>query len=117
MNDRELLEAAAKAAGIPGAYVKDKRVCWDEGAFKVTGIYVDGDEDIWNPLKDDGDAFRLAVRLQMKVDLYLGEINRTVGIDPADGDPCAAARRAIVIAAAVSRSSNDDGSGTDAGSA
>ena len=46
MTDRELLEYAAKAAGIE-AYA---------------GAYYDG-ERVWNPLTDDGDALRLAVRL------------------------------------------------------
>jgi hypothetical protein len=46
MNDRELLELAAKAAEISADY-------WT----------VDG----WNPLYDDGDAFRLAVKLWIDV--------------------------------------------------
>jgi hypothetical protein len=44
MTDRELLEAAAKAAG---------------------GNFVIG---YWNPLTDDGDALRLAVRLRLDID-------------------------------------------------
>jgi tricorn protease-like protein len=61
-DDRTLLEKAAKAAGI---HVED-----DRGDLRV--VEVDGDEffmtdDIWNPLIDDGDALRLAVKLCMDI--------------------------------------------------
>lgn len=46
MTDRELLELAAKAAGIA-----DGNVFYDMEHDKV-----------WNPLTDDGDALRLAVK-------------------------------------------------------
>ncbi|MEY4636536.1 MAG: hypothetical protein RJA55_2334 [Acidobacteriota bacterium] len=49
MTDRELLDAAAKAAGMK------KGTCFDEYG------------DLWNPLTDDGDALRLAVKLQLTV--------------------------------------------------
>ena len=51
MTDRELLEAAAKAAGIltPSWY--------------GNASYIDGMLSKWNPLEDDGDALRLAVKL------------------------------------------------------
>lgn len=67
--DRELLELAAKAAGLDAA--------WEEwrtahiGAFKTIkherheGLKIDGKS--WNPLTDDGDALRLAVKLRMRV--------------------------------------------------
>lgn len=52
--DRELLELAAKAAGYkyhsPAGY-----------------IVVDGIPGNWNPLEDDGDALRLAVKLNMDI--------------------------------------------------
>lgn len=47
MTDRELLELAAKAAGYD-LLVRDN----------------------WNPLTDDGDALRLAVKLQIDVLIY-----------------------------------------------
>ena len=54
--DRELLELAAKAAGIFGV--------WEEHSdffdINTSGIYVDGASFLWNPLSDDGDALRLA---------------------------------------------------------
>lgn len=61
MDDRELLELAAKAAGIQfHAYVDDE--------VFGTGINIgDVDVPLWNPLIDDGDALRLAVRLRMKL--------------------------------------------------
>ncbi|HEJ2806541.1 TPA: hypothetical protein SL251_004914 [Pseudomonas aeruginosa] len=49
MNDRELLELAARAAGID-------RVLAEPINFS-TGV-----EYYWNPLTDDGDALRLAVK-------------------------------------------------------
>jgi hypothetical protein len=63
MTDRELLEAAAKAAGISGEYFGGT------GAY-ASGIWRDfehGCRDCWNPLTDDGDALRLAVKLRMTV--------------------------------------------------
>ena len=59
MTDRELLEDAAKAAGI------DTTRClqYADGAFDWPGK-----AGRWNPLTDDGDALRLAVRLGLVVD-------------------------------------------------
>jgi hypothetical protein len=53
--DRELLELAAKAAGIIGQ--QD-----DDGSVWLVRL-----EQWWNPLTDDGDAFRLAMKLGIKV--------------------------------------------------
>jgi hypothetical protein len=51
MTDRELLELAAKAAGIHLHETED-------------GFEADYDDSrIWNPLTEDGDALRLAVKL------------------------------------------------------
>lgn len=57
MNDRELLELAAKAAGIVGEYSEEK---------KCFSSYM---EHGWNPIFDDGDALRLAVNLGLLVDV------------------------------------------------
>jgi hypothetical protein len=100
MTDRELLEAAAKAAGMPHTYNE----FW-------SGFYIrnpDGSwvpNHHWNPLTDDGDALRLMVSLRMNVHLD----SNMVDVDP-DGiywfseaygaNPYAATRRAIVRAAA-----------------
>lgn len=59
MTDREMLEMAAKAAGY-------KATAIDGGDFLVSEHEEDGYEAFWikwNPLQDDGDALRLAVRL------------------------------------------------------
>lgn len=63
--DRELLEAAAMAAGIDRlSFGTDGRAWIAEGPYpnKYTP---------WNPLTDDGDALRLAVRLGL--DFYEGD--------------------------------------------
>ena len=92
MTDRELLELAAKAAGYE--YAK-------HGGY----IVVDGIPGNWNPLTDDGDALRLAVKL----DIVPRVINGVAfawrdGVcdiqEPHNGDPYAATRRAIVRTAA-----------------
>jgi hypothetical protein len=99
VSDRELLELAAKAAGM-GAPVS---IC-------QTGICFEWGEGYWNPLTDDGDALRLAVKLGIAVQCHLhdgegyalagaGQIPNAVDIRPND-DPYAATRRAIVRAAA-----------------
>jgi hypothetical protein len=84
MSDRELLELAAKAAGIDPN--------WD-------GLYWQ-----WNPLTDDGDALRLAVKLR-HFRVGLGEcIGRGayshIAMLESGPDPDAATRRAITRAAA-----------------
>lgn len=59
MNDRELLELAAKAAGV--AIIPC--TCSDERwPFKHDESVI-GKRGHWNPLIDDGDALRLAIRL------------------------------------------------------
>lgn len=50
--DRELLEWAAKAAGIEIAPVQ----IFNDTLQTITGAY-------WSPLTDDGDAFRLGVKV------------------------------------------------------
>jgi hypothetical protein len=62
MGDRELLELAAKAAGLP--YIKPLPEYNGSRGLEV------GSENpmrcySWNPLTDDGDALRLAVKLSL----------------------------------------------------
>jgi hypothetical protein len=81
MTDRELLELAAKASGLP----------LEDGAFGLL--------DWWNPLTDDGDALRLAVNMNLLekhafIDALHEENERC------NGDYYSATRRAIVRAAA-----------------
>jgi hypothetical protein len=105
MSDRELIRLAAKAAGIEigwdarGAYIYEPEIC--------------GNSDSWNPLTDDGDALRLAVKLRMALSLdspvagpvgfcraYPSSSNLLAMDEWANDDPYAATRRAIVRAAA-----------------
>lgn len=55
MTDKELLEAAAKAADVVGI----------DGVFPIGTP--DGQWRPWNPLQNDEDAFRLAVRLRLNI--------------------------------------------------
>lgn len=106
MNDRELLELSARAAGMD--------VRWISESYYGPTMMVMEDESggpPWNPLTDDGDALRLAVRLAFNkamsltwqgglisyakpqaAPIWAGEDGRI--------DPYAATRRAIVRAAA-----------------
>lgn len=101
MTERELLELAAKAAGID--------VDWKTGRLRSTYCF-------WNPLTDDGDALRLAVKLEIDLQhnhgsviaIYTRNDSIKVGI-PAHAevggddyqDRLVATRRAIVRAAAA----------------
>ena len=89
MNDHELLELAAKAAGINLVY---------DGAFMSS---IDEGLRFWNPLTDDGDALRLAVKLHIDV-TFAGDFTvvNDVEVSTLGNDPYAATRRAIVRAAA-----------------
>ena len=101
MTDRELLESAAKAAGIPIG----KWVDWWIDSPEV-GFWLDGDN--WNPLTDDGDALRLAVKLRIDFCIAPNEATAcawcgAVGEfmeEPLAPYEMAATRRAIVRAAA-----------------
>ena len=94
MTDKELLELAAKAAGI--------ELKW----MTQIGNGAKPDENFvsnWHPLTDDGDAMRLAMKLRLIVDMYSGLVMYPPNIPtPIDqtGDQYAATRRAIVRAAA-----------------
>lgn len=103
MSDRELLELAAKAAGYNvranhyGVLLRDEN---EQGLEHCA----------WNPLTDDGDALRLAVKLQIQV--APGTYNKdefaaysSAGTEAKEywstqQDEWAATRRAIVRAAA-----------------
>jgi hypothetical protein len=77
MNDRELLAMAAMTAGIPGLKYR--------GGPCIPAAWIYDYEDArtyktWNPLTDDGDALRLAVKLHIIVEYRLGpyEFGRTI---------------------------------------
>ena len=95
MTDKELITLAAKAAGV--------------GYADKEGKFVPFVPETWNPLTDDGDALRLAVKLRLVVDIddeggeafvrkpWCSECEITEAFLD---DPYAATRRAIVRAAA-----------------
>ncbi|MBD1601961.1 hypothetical protein [Pseudomonas typographi] len=93
MTDRELLELAAKAAGVEGEYFHS------ENPIHV-GIFLKKRMAYWNPLTDDGDALRLMSTLAMDVicHSYYVEVD-SISEDWA-ADRCITMRRAIVRAAA-----------------
>ena len=121
--DRELLELAAKAAG----YVIDEPA--RNGSARMWVYLKDAKPNndkempifMWNPHYDDGDVLRLQVALGIAVTPYpvygqpkhsviakqyrqgdmMREPNPTEVIEPYNGDPYAATRRAIVRAAAA----------------
>ena len=90
--DRELLELAAKAIGLTLRY-----------------NYLGGRDanQPWDPLEDDGDALRLAVKLDIGTDSNLSKVwafscTRDIcATEEKNKDAAAATRRAIVRAAAA----------------
>ena len=90
--DRELLEKAAKAAGME--------------IDPIDAMHEPEQWYAWNPLTDDGDALRLAVDLKMKITVGNAIVMvEAIGIPdvgvPFTGDAREATRRAIVRAAAA----------------
>jgi len=104
MSDRELLELAANAAGYQvDTGLEDCPLIFGEDAGP------DGPRE-WNPLANDGDALRLAVKL--KIDIHQRVVEPRVAAISAMQSPkiesvadekqrLAATRRAIVRAAAA----------------
>lgn len=87
--ERELLDLAAKAAGIE---------VWtdiDGNLYTDTTI---GAEVRWNPLDDDGDALRLAVKLG--IDITQAVYMQTDANQGYEDPPYELTRRAIVVEAA-----------------
>lgn len=101
MTDRGLLEMAAKAAGHS----------LTKGSAGYREFLCKGGVE-WNPLEDDGDALRLALSMDVLIDIDLGEHETVVAFTTPNGTECgireghgvnrrAATRRAIVRAAAA----------------
>jgi hypothetical protein len=108
MTDRELLEKAALAAGYK----------WRWYAAPVGQLFQIHDGflwNYWNPLREDGDAFRLLVALKLEPEWWKTgvSINRDDippgAIHHIGDDARAATRRAIVRAAAAI----EDSTGTE----
>lgn len=118
MNDRELLEKAAKAYW--GREIDD--VCsveWSELDNCIAYAHCDNQDHngndvslLWNPLADDGDALRLAVKLNIEFACFDDQQSVNAGVWSLDGkswdcmtqyngDKLAATRRAIVRSAAA----------------
>lgn len=76
MNDRELLEMSAKACGIEIATWSNCQAGGFQTQEGARGKF-------WNPLDDDGDAMRIAVKLHMSVDMFVGGCE--VGYDDMNG--------------------------------
>lgn len=69
MSDRELLELAAKAAGLPLGYGEGEYFYCEHGPFGASMYGKQGNAPLnWNPLADDGDALRLAVMLHINLE-------------------------------------------------
>lgn len=100
MNDRELLEMAAKAC--------DRKTTLLPPSPEPIRDWMYEDDD-WNPLTDDGDALRLAMKLKLKIEpsisrngVYVGPWGTAPWAEDAheSQDIFGATRRAIVRAAA-----------------
>jgi len=109
MNEtKELLLNAAKAAGIEPATFNGMDVGWYVPGSQAAGS--------WDPLDNDGDAFRLAVTLRLKVryhgalgqalvDKNLGDAPIVVNIEDCGRNEFAAVRLAIVkVASEIGKS-------------
>ena len=102
-SDRELLELAAQAAGIVSNYngLEECVIYSSKDGWRATN---------WNPLEDDGDAFRLAIKSRFMVaQLRILGGMAAVCTNPETehefrelhkGNPSSATRRAIVRAVA-----------------
>ena len=91
MTDKEMLEYAAKAAGVELVWHGDTDPwCYAEIAPGIK----------WNPLTDDGDALRLAVKLRHELGTDVAQCFGIGRFDEYKNGPLAATRRAIVRAAA-----------------
>ena len=116
MTDKELLEKAAKAAGIEIRGNANKWIAQGVTELDLLVWNDKGGDSVWNPLTDDGDALRLAVKLNLDIthswsivygddkypmaSIHVSYNNRTFVYELKEADPYAATRRAIVRAAA-----------------
>ena len=114
MNDRELLELAAKAAGINVIRSRLEDPMSNDLLVKQSGRNPFQAVGSWNPLTHDGDALRLAVKIRLRLnrEISFGEdiveafgpeddsMSCHCSTESTNGDHYAATRRAIVRAAA-----------------
>ena len=110
MTDKELLELAAKAAGVEIEWESDGTIQNRMNRPTIPYFCQNLSSAIdWNPLTDDGDALRLAVKLNMGISIPIHQTikadvicfgDSSVSVREEGNDPYAATRRAIVRAAA-----------------
>ena len=99
MTDRKMLEFAAKAAGLDAQWD-----CPERGMMMLTPNGVD--TMTWNPLTNDGDALRLAVKCLLEIGFpaprKVWSFGRKGDVCSEEyrSDPITATRRAITRAAA-----------------
>ena len=72
MTDKELLELAAKAAGIKALPDPHGSLRNCTTAHPATNIFA---LPLWNPLADDGDRYQLAKKLKFVVDFEMCTVN------------------------------------------
>lgn len=98
---KELLTLVAKVAHVD-------ILAWNDGTepYSSGEGYILANNKIWNPIVNDGDAFRLAVKLMMYVNIDGMEIGyrdnhvlHTMHINIEDGDVRGSIRKTIVRAA------------------
>jgi hypothetical protein len=108
MDDKKLLELAAKAAGVEIIPMQIDNVT-KQGDNRFIGFMTKADEwprGWFGPLADDGDALRLAVKLRLSLEWWKTGVSAEDQqhgpgvIHSFEGDPQAATRRAIVYTAA-----------------
>lgn len=118
MTDRELLEAAARVAGIEGTFFGSDNPIH-------TGIYQSRGEYYWNPLVSDSEALRLAIQLRISIEFgddsdcgpnfmagYFkpdGRVAYAIEYERVEQDAREATRRAIVRAAAALAGAGNEG--------
>ena len=116
MSDRELLEKAARAAGITLKPMQINNVS-KQGDNRFIGYLADVGQwprGWFKPLTDDGDALRLAVKLRLGIvhgwesfeeqplaTVWISHDGQCLAEEVKGDDPYAATRRAIVRAAAA----------------
>ncbi|MFN7883092.1 MAG: hypothetical protein ACK5PF_08785 [bacterium] len=101
MSDRELLELAAKAAGIEVMRSRLDDPMQQDMLVRQSARNAHHNNGPWNPLTDDGDALRLAVKLGMFNEGMPNAVRLQWELSQrGDPDPYADTRRAIVRAAA-----------------
>ena len=111
MNDREMLELAAKAAGYE--VLANKQAQRDEIGAGGAGLWIKGVSTCWNPRDDSAQAFELGIRLsfcqtqwfkhqppEVMIGYKTHDGEGHNWIESHNGDPEAATRLAITRAAA-----------------